>query len=201
MVGGCSKPKKGDTGLRIAECVVLSTLSFIKSFFQMSSMKKLTPLHTLLVCLLLFSACSTKQEEKKVPATATNQLINLTITTPAGEQISLRNLEGKNMFIFFNADCDHCQREATEIHDHLESFKDYSLYFISSDSPADQQKFAKDYNLADEANVFFGRTEPMFIYQTVGSIPTPSLYIYNEERRLIKQFNGETPIAEVIRVL
>jgi hypothetical protein len=41
----------------------------------------------------------------------------------------------------------------------------------------------------------------MFIYQTVGSIPTPSLYIYNEERRLMKQFNGETPIAEVIQVL
>lgn len=167
----------------------------------MSLIKKMKALQTVAVCLLLAFACTPKQEEKKVTATPVNQLINLTITTPAGEQISLRNLEGKNIFIFFNADCDHCQREAAEIHDHLESFKDYSLYFISPDSPADQQKFATDYNLNGEANVFFGRTEPMFIYQTVGSIPTPSLYIYNEERRLIKQFNGETPIAEVIQVL
>ena len=122
----------------------------------------------ILFVLMLVSACSPKQEEKKAVATPVNQLINLTITTPTGEQISLRELEGKNMFVFFNADCDHCQREATAIHDHLESFKDYSLYFISSDSPADQQKFARDYKLEGVPNIIFGRTEPMFIYQTVG---------------------------------
>ena len=160
-------------------------------------------IQVLFASAVLISACTPKQEEKKetVAATPVNQLINLTITTPAGEQISLRNLEGKNIFVFFTADCDHCQREATEIHNHLESFREYSLYFISADSPADQQKFAKDYNLDKESNIFFGRTEPAFIYQTVGAITTPSLYIYNEERRLVKQFNGETPIAEVIQVL
>ncbi|HZX74050.1 MAG TPA: redoxin domain-containing protein [Cyclobacteriaceae bacterium] len=162
---------------------------------------KMRTLQFVAICFFLVSACSPKQEEKKVETTPINQLINLTITTPAGEQINLRTLEGKNLFVFFNADCDHCQREATEIHDHLEAFKEYSLYFISSDSPADQQKFAKDYKLEGEANIFFGRAEPMFIYQTVGSIPTPSLYIYNEERRLTKQFNGETPVAEVIQAL
>jgi cytochrome oxidase Cu insertion factor (SCO1/SenC/PrrC family) len=167
----------------------------------MNFLKKLKTLQILFACSLLIAACTPKQEEKKVTVTPVNQLINLTIVTPAGEQISLRNLEGKNMFVFFNADCDHCQREATEIQNHLESFKNYSLYFISSDSPEDQQKFAKAYKLEGEPNVFFGRTEPMFIYQTVGSIPTPSMYIYSEERRLKKQFNGETPIEEVIQAL
>ena len=164
-------------------------------------MMKVRSLKILFACLLVISGCTPKQEEKKAMVTPVNQLINLTITTPAGEQINLRNLEGKNLFIFFNADCDHCQREATEIYDHLEAFKSYSLYFISADSPADQQKFAKDYKLDGQSNVFFGRTEPMFIYQTVGSIPTPSMYIYNNERKLVKQFNGETPVAEIIRAL
>ena len=163
--------------------------------------KKIRTVQILFACLVLVWACSPKQEEKKVIVTPVNQLIDITITTPTGEQISLRNLDGKNMFVFFNAYCDHCQREATEIQANLESFKDYSLYFISSDSPEAQQKFAKDYKLEGKANIIFGRTEPMFIYQTVGSIPTPSVYIYNEERRLIKQFNGETPIAELIQAL
>jgi hypothetical protein len=198
LVGRYSKPEEGDPGLRVTKRFILCKLSSVKIFFQVI-MKKLRML--LFACLLLASACAPKQEERKIAATAVNQLIDLTITTPAQEQISLRELDGKNIFVFFSADCDHCQREAAEIHDHLEAFSNYSLYFISADSSDDQQRFAKDYKLAGQKNIFFGRTEPIFIYQTVGSIPTPSVYIYNEERRLVKKFNGETPIAEIIRAL
>lgn len=152
------------------------------------------------ICLVVMYSCSSKKEEKK-EVQAVNQLINLTITTPEAKQISLHDVDGKNIFIFFNAECDHCQREATAISENMEAFSGYMLYFISADGPAEQIKFAKDYGLEGKSNVIFGRTEPMFIYQTVGSIDTPSLYIYNDQRQLTKQFNGETPIQEIIQAL
>lgn len=156
----------------------------------------------LLPLLFILSGCS--KSEKKSTTTASrevNEFPYLTYTNLDGSPATTRDLPGASVLILFNADCDHCQREAQAIHEKMESFKNYTLQFIASDAPEVIQKFAQDYKLANQPNVRFGRAEGMDVYTNFGSIPTPSIYIYSKEKRFVKSFLGETPVDEIIAFL
>lgn len=79
--------------------------------------------------------------------------------------------------------------------------QNYTVWFVSSDSFENIGQFAKDYDLVDYANVHFVRTEVMEVINNFGAIATPSVYIYSDERQLIKAINGETRIEEIIKYL
>ncbi|MCW5910566.1 MAG: redoxin domain-containing protein [Cyclobacteriaceae bacterium] len=147
--------------------------------------------------IVLFAAC-TKQERKEAqPERVINELPHLKFTTLDGTATSMRNLETPLVLILFFADCDHCQREAQEIRKNLDLFKGKNIQFISAEEVSVIQKFAVDYGLANQPNVAFGRAESVDVYMNFGSIPTPSIYIYSADKRLIKNFKGETPVAEI----
>jgi len=63
------------------------------------------------------------------------------------------------------------------------------------------KSFAIQYKLVGYDYVHFVRTEPKDITSNYGGIPTPSVYIYSQEKRLVKAFNGETKIEEIIKHL
>ena len=151
------------------------------------------------ICLWNCNQASKKQAES--PKQEINEFPYLNYNTLNGEPSSTRNLPGSSILILFNTDCDHCQREAGEIAEKNEAFKNYELLFIASDSVHHILNFAKTYNLADKANVKFGRAEGQDVYTNFGSISTPAIYIYNRERKFVKSFLGETPVEELIKYL
>jgi hypothetical protein len=61
--------------------------------------------------------------------------------------------------------------------------------------------FAMEYKLIGYDYVHFVRTEAKDIVDNYGGIPTPSVYIYSREKKLVKAFNGETKIEEIIKHL
>jgi peroxiredoxin len=130
-----------------------------------------------------------------------NQLPNLKLLGVDGSVNYSRELNGKNVLVLYNPDCDHCQREAKEIRTQLKAFENYTVWFISSDNFENIGRFAKDYDLVGHANVHFARTEVMEVINNFGAIATPSVYIYSDERQLIKAINGETRIEEIIKYL
>lgn len=139
------------------------------------------------------------QEEKpSLPATLQNDLPHMTLDKADGSRIEARNLQEKAVLIFFLPDCDHCQREAVQIRDNITSFKDYTLYFISSVPGAQLNQFANEYKLAGYTNVYFATTSMESIFKNYGPIPTPSLYIYEKGGRMVKSFKGETPIDNIL---
>lgn len=124
----------------------------------------------------------------------------LTMTKTSGEEVFLRGLDGKLILIFFNPDCDHCQNEAKAIAENKSLFKEYQLYFVSSDSVHNIAKFATDYGL-NEPNIHLGRAEPMDVYRAMGPLDAvPAIFIYNN-RKKVKEFKGETPLAELQQYL
>ncbi len=125
----------------------------------------------------------------------------LRLISADGSSRSARDLTSKNILIIFFPDCDHCQREAKEISNHLKAFADYQVWFISTASFIDIDRFAKDYKLNDQANLHFVRTEIPDVLNNFGTIITPSLYIYSAEKKLVKAFKGETKIEEILRSL
>ncbi len=130
-----------------------------------------------------------------------NELPYLDYKTLSGESSSTRNLPGASILILFNTDCDHCQREAKEIAEKSEAFKNYELLFIAADSVHHIENFAKMYNLTNKPNIKFGQAEFQDVFVNFGSIPTPAIYVYSRGRKFVKSFLGETPVEEVIKYL
>lgn len=138
--------------------------------------------------------------QASAPVAPENDLPNLPLLKPDQTKLSTKDLKGKTVIIFFEPDCDHCQREANEMQGHLAAFTNYNVYFVSP-APMDQmQQFFMKYNLSGP-NIFFAQTPNSSILQEFGAIPAPSMFIYSEKGKLVKAFKGETPMANIVPVL
>jgi peroxiredoxin len=151
-----------------------------------------------LFCLVIcFALTSCKEKKPQLSESTVNDLPKMAITTLDNSQLAINELEGNNILILFQSDCDHCQREAKEIREHLNSFREYDIYFISADQFQAIQKFGSDYDLIGHKNIHFAVTTVDEVIKNFGSIPTPSVYIYSE-KRLVKKFNGEVAIEKIL---
>ena len=134
-------------------------------------------------------------------APAKNDLPELPLLRSDGTRTTARSLTGKVILVFYLPDCSHCQREARQISNNLNYFKDYALHFVSTAPLPEQEKFGKEYNLAGQPNVSFAQTSPDELYKHFGLFPTPTVYIYEEGGRLVKIFRDETPVEQIIAAL
>lgn len=159
----------------------------------------------LIVSALCLQSCARKTAEEQAAVDASNNVgasINeqpsMILTLLDNSQVNVRDLTGKNVLVFFQADCDHCQREAQEFERNLEAFGGATLYFVASGPVAEIKAFAETYKLYDRPNVHFAFTPAINVLNTYGPISAPSIYIYSEDHKLVKGFNGETPIERII---
>jgi peroxiredoxin len=137
---------------------------------------------------------------EQAQATEQNDLPDLELITLEGDHVQARDISGKAVFVLFQPDCDHCQREAVDFREHLQEFKDYSLYFISSADADEIRKFAQEYELEDKPNVVFAMAQVSQVIRNYGPISAPSVYIY-AEGKLMKSFNGETAIEVILKYI
>jgi len=194
MVGKCSKQEEG------YKIIWYHNLAFFGAVFHIGFLELIRimkKLFTLILLLSLFAACKEEKKEVKTEPIIVNELPHLKFTTLEGAATSTRNLETPLVLILFFADCDHCQREAKEIEKNLDLFTGKNIQFISAEEIPVIQKFSVDYGLNNEPNVKFGRAESVDVYMNFGSIPTPAIYVYSADKRLIKSFKGETPVVEI----
>jgi thiol-disulfide isomerase/thioredoxin len=143
-----------------------------------------------LFMLFALAACSPKKSElPQMPVMLTNNT-----------SLDMSELEDKTIIVVFQPACDHCQRGAASMEENLEKFKEYEVYFLSNATLQELQQFATTYKLNNVKNIHFGFTPGEYIVENFGSIPTPSLYIY-EDGTLQNKFIGETPIENILQVL
>src|SRR5688572_13705099 len=159
----------------------------------------------MLIAIVAASCSKPTQEEKKVPeqepvVQSENELPAMSIKTLNGSSLDTKTLDGKVILILFQPDCDHCQREAKEIKDNMEAFREYSIFFITADQMPTIEKFAKDHDLLNRSNVSFGMTTVENVLNNFGPIPAPSIYIYADQQ-LKHKFNGEISIDKILEVL
>lgn len=151
--------------------------------------------------LMLSFSCSPRQEERNPPVIASgNDLPKMTVTTSDRSSVNLYDLKGKTILILFQPDCDYCQREAKEIRQHLDRFREYTLYFISSDQLPAIDTFGRSYDLLGQANVNFASTTVESVINNFGPIPAPSVYIYADQK-LVNKFNGEVDIKRILEAI
>lgn len=138
---------------------------------------------------------------KKPDGNAVNEMPALRFSLLSGEQKMANELTGKSILIFYSPDCDHCQREAQDLQKHINAFRNYDIYFISASLPEDAQLFAQTYGLHEQNNITFALATYEDVIRIMGPMPTPTVFIYSNEKRLVKKFAGETNVEEMIPYL
>jgi hypothetical protein len=158
----------------------------------------------ILFAFIAFASCGQKDKEVSTPQTvapAHNELPPIRLMTSNGQTITGKGLPGQSILIFFQPDCDHCQREAQAIANHLTAFDGYAIYFITPAAFDEIQRFAIEYGLDEKENVHFTRATTEDILGSVGAISAPSMFIYSAEKKLVKHLDGETTIDEILGYL
>lgn len=158
--------------------------------------------YILLSLLTLSCGPNRQREESRAGIAADSDLPDMPIELLSGDSINAKSLYGRPVvLVLFQPDCDHCQREAAQIRQHLGAFEDYELYFVSSSGGPDVQKFSHDYGLSGHDNVIFGVTTVDHIIDNFGGIQAPSMYIYNDNGALVQALNGEVDISVILKYL
>jgi thioredoxin-related protein len=103
--------------------------------------------------------------------------------------------------VYFNSSCEHCQLEAEMIRNDISLFSNVKLIFISTETLKDIRNFAVKYQLGNLSNVQVLKMNADDLYNYFGSVSTPHIYIYNNERRLVKEFEGETKTSAILKYL
>jgi peroxiredoxin len=151
------------------------------------------------------SACQQTAPSERVinvpQQTTVNNLPNMNITTLEGKHMTLKDHKGKAVLILFQPECEDCQREAVQIRNNLDAFNAYTLYFISSAPLPQISEFRSSFNLQSFENIIFAQTTVQNVINTLGPIPAPSVYIYSNEGKLVKYFNGEVEIELIKNAL
>jgi thiol-disulfide isomerase/thioredoxin len=205
MVGGYPKQKKGDQALWYTIMLFLYSIYYYS--FHYSRMNYL-----IIICLvvpILFGCTKTEKRAEApkqeitapAPVQIQTEIPQLWLNLENDEKLSASTLKGKTVLFLFQPDCDHCQREAVDIGRHIEHFKDYQLYFISSAPLPEVLKFAKDYKLRQYPNIHWGTTTVQNILSTYGPIEAPSLYLYSNDGKLVESFIGEIAVEVIVKHL
>ncbi|QIA09590.1 peroxiredoxin family protein [Draconibacterium halophilum] len=118
-----------------------------------------------------------------------------------GDSICIDEFDSqKNLvMIYFHPECEHCQYEAQEIGQNAIAFSSCQLLMITSDDSIPRvEDFCNNYNLWELENFEILLDKQNHFKEVFGRAVIPSVYIYDKEQKLKKQFLGETKPEAII---
>jgi len=102
------------------------------------------------------------------------------------------------LFVYFNSDCDHCQRQAMTLLKHADQLTELQVYFITADSLNEVRKFASKFKFSDHRNFIIGTDYDYTFYAKYLPEKVPFLAIYNRTNKLVRIYEGETNIHSIV---
>jgi|YNPMSStandDraft_2_1061718.scaffolds.fasta_scaffold01045_7 thiol-disulfide isomerase/thioredoxin len=122
---------------------------------------------------------------------------------PNGELFTNQNLQkGKaTIVIFFDPDCDHCQKQASWIAASPESFKNAQLLWVSTAEANAINTFGKTYFPKFPAPVYFVKDKNYKFDSYFGYSVAPTILVYSSTGQLQKSFKNEVAVAELVKYI
>jgi thioredoxin-related protein len=105
------------------------------------------------------------------------------------------------LLIHFNSECDHCRYELTDLKENLTALQQTNVLLMSSESISVIRKVAADFGVEQFSNVDFIKINRDDVYDNFGALSTPHIFIYGKDRKLIKEFKGETRMEAILQYL
>ena len=118
---------------------------------------------------------------------------------------SNKDLPSKKMsfFVFFDVDCDHCQRAAKNIEQQYQGFQKTAIYIISQDDVEKMNQFMTIYApklkakknvmlLQDKSNQFLTKFKP-YRY--------PAMFLYSADKKLLDYEDNEESVFRFVNTI
>lgn len=141
--------------------------------------------------LLIYKFEPTKEIELRLKAASLPDLDltlvdGTTFVLPPGEPIVL---------IYFNSECDHCQRQINALKSNLAMFEGISVVLMSAQPYEEVVAFAS--TLGTLQNIRVVQCKPEEIAEKFGVLSLPQIFVYDAKGALAGLFYGETGAAVI----
>ena len=161
-------------------------------------MKKRLIISLIAVCLISFNVLILqKQSDVEKQKTLTSNLPTLVFKNIKGENQLLHNTP--SVFIAFSPDCEHCQYEAKSINERQKELQNTNIVLFASANDSLTKAFAHTYGLDTIKNVQVISDKNDEMRQLFDVKTIPSIFIYNKDGQLVKQYKGETKIDAILK--
>lgn len=113
-------------------------------------------------------------------------------------------VQGKILFfVFFDSDCDHCQRAVKNIDVQYKLFKKIAIYFISLDGPDKINRFMATHaaHLKDQKNVLVLQDKLNQFITKFKPRRYPSMFLYSANKKLMEYEDNEESVFRIVNAI
>lgn len=147
--------------------------------------------------LFLFLKRPATKDELSVKAARLPELKLITLDGQPYQPRTDRSL----LLIYFNSECDHCQRQIETLKKRADLFKSCSLVLMSAEPVETVAAFRDRAGLDQVANLDLVHVEHEVIAEAFGVLNLPQIFVYNSRGELIDLFSGETNPEHLARLV
>ena len=105
------------------------------------------------------------------------------------------------VIVYFSPDCGHCQHEAKEMMNNMDSLKNTFILWVSYRDMADIKGFAEIYGFNNHKNIKIGR-DPNYAIPSFFQVKyVPYVAVYNKKGEYIKAYEGGVEMPELLQLL
>lgn len=154
------------------------------------------------VAFLLFvgiAACNFRTDRKQLSSIM--KLPNFRIISiDSCTCVSAQNLPlGRyKVFIYFDPDCEHCQKETKAVLSSITELKKVNIYWVTNGDQKELKTFCKHFRLDSFENIMVGEDYEYSFYKAYLPPSVPFMAIYNSKNKLVKIYRGEVSVRSII---
>lgn len=105
------------------------------------------------------------------------------------------------ILIYFDSSCEHCRYELAEISRNKSSLDKVEVILISTENITTIKGVGTDFNIHDAPHFHLAKVNRDDLFENYGSLSTPHIFVYGADRKLIKEFKGETKIEAILKCI
>jgi hypothetical protein len=149
---------------------------------------------------VLILAYHFRAEQKQLATIATMGSFRV-ISVDSCTCVDTRNIPaGKpTLFMYFDPDCDHCQRETKELLANIGLLHNIRIYLVTNADNAHLRAFCKTFHTDKVPNLMVGQDYEYSFFRAYLPPTVPYLVVYNSRKDLVRLFRGETDVRYIIK--
>jgi len=105
------------------------------------------------------------------------------------------------VLMYFSPDCEHCHAETQEILKNMGSLRDVQFFMVTPKSLAMLKPFYNGYKLGNYKNIKVGKDYQYGFYSNFKPRAIPYIVLYDENRKLVKVFDGTIEAKDLIAAI
>jgi thioredoxin-related protein len=149
--------------------------------------------------ILMFCQC---KSTKSTAIEASKEIPYFTFYTLDSQRFTKDSFDDKRtkLILYFNSECDHCEKQAKWLSEDIEAFSDFELTFVSFEEMEAIKVFRDKYEF-HQKNITFIQDARLTFSDKFGVASFPSILLYTKKGKLIHKFEGETKTEKILEFL